>query len=245
MGKSYGAYSRFINNRFGLSIMSKMKIVRGVFIPSVKYAMETLSLKKADEKRLDVAQMRWLRRVCGVTLRDRLHNETVRAKCDDEPKLSSIIRREQLRYAGHILRMSDDRLPKKILLWKPSEGWRRPRGACPKRWWDTVKETLVSLGCVSRLNGVSFEVDEQLIESYAENRVEWRKLVDSVCPVLEGRDVETTAVMGSDNVEESKINFPVVGAAPAVPPPARPLGSALYIPSLGLHLSLCTVRKGG
>ena len=223
VGKAFGAYSRFINNRRGLSINSKMKIVRGVFVPSVKYSLETVCLKKDEERRLDVTQMKWLRRVCGVSLLNRLHNEIIRVNCDMEPKLSSIVRSEQLRYAGHILRMNENRFPKKLLFWLPPVEWKRPQGLYPKRWWDVVRQTLKTVGIYAKLG---FGDDLQLIEAYAENRTEWRNAVYRIRAEID------------DEITLSTPTEPL-GTAPAVPPPVRPPGSALYIQSLGFSLSVC------
>ena len=51
--------------------------------PAMMYGAETWGVKKAQEKKLDVAEMRLLRRMNGVTKLDRIRNERIRGtrKC--------------------------------------------------------------------------------------------------------------------------------------------------------------------
>ena len=42
------------------------------------YSAETWAVKKAQEKKLDVAEMRMSRRMCGVIKLDRIKNERIR-----------------------------------------------------------------------------------------------------------------------------------------------------------------------
>ena len=55
-----------------------MKVYKTVIIPAMVYGAETLAVKKAQEKKLDVAAMRMLRWMSGVTKLDRIRNERIR-----------------------------------------------------------------------------------------------------------------------------------------------------------------------
>ena len=46
------------------------------------YGAETWAVKKAQEKKLDVAEMRMLRWMSGVTKLDRIRNERIRGTMD-------------------------------------------------------------------------------------------------------------------------------------------------------------------
>ena len=48
-------------------------------VPVVLYASETWTLRKVDKRRMQTAEMRFLRSVRDVTRRDRLRNEDIRA----------------------------------------------------------------------------------------------------------------------------------------------------------------------
>ena len=79
---------------------------------------------------LQGAEMRVLRTVKGVTRRDRVRNPDIRRELRVEPLLEEI-ERIQLRWYGHVMRMTDNRLPRKYLLWQPSGS--RPVGRPRKR----------------------------------------------------------------------------------------------------------------
>ena len=55
----------------------KGKVYRTVVRPALVYGAETLALKKAQEKKLEVAEMRMLRWMCRVTKQDN-RNERIR-----------------------------------------------------------------------------------------------------------------------------------------------------------------------
>ena len=54
------------------------KVYRTVVRPVLMYGAETWALKKAQEKKFDVAEMRMLRWMCGVTKLDKIRNERIR-----------------------------------------------------------------------------------------------------------------------------------------------------------------------
>ena len=54
------------------------KVYRTVVRPALMYGAETLALKKAQEKKLKVAEMRMLRWMCRVTKQDNIRNERIR-----------------------------------------------------------------------------------------------------------------------------------------------------------------------
>jgi hypothetical protein len=59
-------------------------------------------------------------------------------------KLVADIKRRRLRYLGHVVRMEEDKVPKKILDQHP--GARRKPGRPRKRWLDDVTKDLEVLG---------------------------------------------------------------------------------------------------
>ena len=80
--------------------------------------------------------MRVLRLIKGVAKRDRFRNAGIRKEVGVGSVLEDIVQ-SKLRWYGHVVRMSDGRLPKKYLTWAP-EG-NRPTGRARKRWIDGFK----------------------------------------------------------------------------------------------------------
>ena len=78
------------------------------------YAGETWPVVQKHISPLAVFQMNCLRRICGVSLQDHVPNVDILTRgntCSVESQLQS----KRLRWLGHMFRMPDDRLPKKLL----------------------------------------------------------------------------------------------------------------------------------
>ena len=61
-----------------ISLRVKGKVYKTVIRPAMIYGAETWAVKKAQEKELDVAEMRMLRYMSGVTNLERIRNERIR-----------------------------------------------------------------------------------------------------------------------------------------------------------------------
>ena len=61
-----------------ISLRVKGKVYTTVVKPAMMYGAETWAVKKAQEKKLDVTEMRMLRWMRGVTRRDRIRNQRIR-----------------------------------------------------------------------------------------------------------------------------------------------------------------------
>ena len=59
-------------------LLEKGKVYRTVVRPALMYGTEIWALKKAQENKLEVAEMRMLRWMCGVTKLDKIRNERIR-----------------------------------------------------------------------------------------------------------------------------------------------------------------------
>ena len=59
--------------------------------------------------------------------------------------LDLIIKQRRLRWLGHVLRMNDDRIPKRAISWEMSATSRGP-GRPRKNWNDIIRQDLKSVG---------------------------------------------------------------------------------------------------
>ena len=82
-------------------------------------------------------EMRFLRRIKGVTLFSKVRSSEIRKSLNIKPLL---FRKEifQLRWFGHVSRMPQERLPKQALLAKTSG--RKPVERPRPRWTDYIKD---------------------------------------------------------------------------------------------------------
>ncbi|KAJ0009346.1 hypothetical protein NQD34_001048 [Periophthalmus magnuspinnatus] len=94
-------------------------------------------------ERKQVAEMGFLCRVAGRTLRDRVRSSVTQEELGVEPLLLHV-ERSQLRWLGHLLRMPPGRLPREVF-WACPTG-RRPRGRPRTRWRDYVSLAWERLG---------------------------------------------------------------------------------------------------
>ena len=127
------------------------------------YACETWTVTADIERRIQALEMRCFRKLLGISYRDHITNEEVKARIGNaigpyEDLLISVKRRK-LRWYGHVTRSSG--LAKTILQGTVQGG--RRRGRQRNRWEDNIKEW----------TGLEWNI----LLRKAENREEWRKLV--------------------------------------------------------------------
>ena len=93
-------------------------------------------LKKMDLKKLVTFKMHCYRKVLNITWKNKIRNEDVLLRissCKFKPKrILAHITESQLSWFGHVCRMSNLRLPRRILMEMVPQG--RPR----KRWEDNI-----------------------------------------------------------------------------------------------------------
>lgn len=122
---------------------SKVSIYKTILRPVLTYGCENWTLTAYLKNTLQAAEMRVLRLIKGVTIRDKLRSEDIRAELGVKGVLQ-FVEESQLRWFGHIKRMADERLPLQLLQWRPDSV--RPRGRPRKRWTDNIKEAAINRG---------------------------------------------------------------------------------------------------
>ena len=78
-----------------------------------------------------------MRSILGIKWQDHVLNEEV-LKRASLPSIEAILLQVQLRWAGHVTRMEDVRMPKAVFFSELQEG-KRDRGAPRKRYKDQLK----------------------------------------------------------------------------------------------------------
>ena len=153
-----------IMKRRSISIRTKLKIYDTIIKPVLLYGCEAWSLTKELERNLFVFENRVLRRILGTVFDvennewRRRHNEELRLRTG-QLNIVDIVNSRRLKYAGHVARMNDERIPKRVMEDKLVEGRRFP-GRPRRRWIDNIK----------RDSG-----DDWM--SLAQDRQQWRQLV--------------------------------------------------------------------
>ena len=102
---------------------------------ALNFGNEAWVRKKREERRLEVAQMKFLRHLLGITKLDKEKNECVRGKTGTQNMVKEI-KQFQEKWLQHVQRMDANRIPKQALQYQP----KRPRniGRLRKRWRDQL-----------------------------------------------------------------------------------------------------------
>ena len=145
----------------------KAKIYATMVRPVMTYGSECWGLKKKDERKLNTTEMRMLRMMLGVSLRDKLKNEEVRRRTTVTTSVVTIVERSKLRWYGHLLRKNEEEVVRQA--WEEPIKGKRSRGRQLKRWKDKLRERLEELG---------------LKEQDAQDKQKWRRGIVATDPQI-------------------------------------------------------------
>ena len=102
---------------FGTEVESdntKLKVYRLVVLPTLLYACETWTVYQRHAKRLNHFHTSCLRKLLKIKWQDRIPDTEVLKRAGMQ-SVHTLLKLAQLRWTGHVTRMPDERLPKKIL----------------------------------------------------------------------------------------------------------------------------------
>ncbi len=97
-----------------LTLSVKMQFFQCIVMSVLLYSGETWAVVKQHISPLAVFQMNCLQRICGISLRDHVLNVDILNRCKTL-SVESQLQGKRLRWLGHVFRMPNDRLPKKLL----------------------------------------------------------------------------------------------------------------------------------
>ena len=141
-----------------VSLRMKGRVYTVCVRSAMLYGSETWAINSEQVARVDRTEMRMVRWMCGVSLRERCTNMELREKLGIE-SVSDVLRRRRLRWFGHVLRKEDEDWVKKCMDLEV-DGNRR-RGRPRRRWRDVVMRDMEDCG---------------LVKEDAFDRAKWRML---------------------------------------------------------------------
>ena len=160
---AWGALKSVLSNR-GLGIKAKKCLYEGVIKPTALYGAEAWDMRSAERMKVNVLEMKCLRSLVGVSRMDRVRNEEVRRRAGIERELASRADQRVLRWFGHVERMDEYRMARRVLMAEVSGGW--VRGGPRLGWMDDVKVALANK-----------EMTVEAARQCAKDRKEWSALV--------------------------------------------------------------------
>ena len=98
-------------------------------------------MTSAERRKVNVLEMKCLRSLVGVSRMDRVRNEEVHRRAGIERELASSADQRVLRWFGHVERMDEYRMARRVLMAEEVSGG-RVRGRPRLGWMDGVKVAL-------------------------------------------------------------------------------------------------------
>ena len=175
IGKASAAFGQLRDKVYlnhDLSIQTKMSVYSAIVVAILLYGCETWTVYSRQLKQLEKFHMSCLRQMLRITWKDKITNNVVLSRCGGL-SLESMIASRTLRWAGHLSRMDEARIPKVVLYSERSAGT-RPVGRPKKRHKDHLKSVLKSC-----------QIDPCHFETLAADRVGWRGAVAAGVVTLE------------------------------------------------------------
>ena len=141
--RAWGALKSVLSNR-GLGIKAKKCLYEEVIGPTALYGAEAWGMRSVERRKVNVLEIKCLRSLVGVSRMDRVRNEDVRRRAGIEMELASRADQRVLRWFGHVERLDDYRMARRVLMAEVSGGW--VRGRPRLSWMDGVKVAVGNRG---------------------------------------------------------------------------------------------------
>lgn len=161
---SFGRLRQRIFDNRDLTRETKVRMYSAVVIPTLLYGAETWATTRRHIRTLEGFHQRCLRRILNVRWQDKRTNTSV-IEAARSDFITVMIARQRTRWAGHVARMPDDRLPKQLLFSKLTHGTRH-RGRPRMRFKDALKQDLQNM-----------EIPPASWDIIAQSRPDWRRRI--------------------------------------------------------------------
>ena len=124
----------------GITLPTKVRLVKAVVFPVVMYGCESWTVKKAERRRIDAFKLWCWRRLLRVSWTARRSNQSILKEISPGCSLEGLMLKLKLQYFDH-LRLRVDSLEKTLRL--GGIGGRRRRGQQRMRWLDVISDPMV------------------------------------------------------------------------------------------------------
>ena len=109
-----GRLRKKVWDRRGISQETKLKVYMAVVLTVLLYACETWTVYSRHARKLNHFHTKCLRIILSIKWQDMVPDTEVLTRAGI-PSIHTLLRKAQVRWAGHVTRMPDDRLPKQLL----------------------------------------------------------------------------------------------------------------------------------
>ena len=161
---AFGRLRKKMWDQRGISQEIKLRVYMAVVLTVLLYACESLTVYSRHARKLNHFHTKCLRIILSIKWQYMVPDTEVLMRTGI-PSFHTMLQKAQVRWTGHVTRMSDDRLPKQLLYGELCYG-KRSLGGQNKRFKDTLKKTLTS-----------FNIDVSNWEVCAQVRPLWRSMI--------------------------------------------------------------------
>nr|VZI50548.1 unnamed protein product [Spirometra erinaceieuropaei] len=179
--QAFGRLRNTVWNRHGLQLSTKLKMYKAVILPTLLYGAETWTVYTRQARRLNHFHLSCLRRILRLNWQDRIPDTEVLERTGIL-SIYCMPRQMQLRWSGHLVRMDDERLPKRLFYGDVATGSRRQGGQI-RRYKDTLKSSLKRL-----------QIKPTNWEELARDRPTWRRTVKTGVAIYEANRIAAAKV---------------------------------------------------
>lgn len=144
-----------------ISLKTKLLVYETVVLSTLLYSSECWTVTANNLRVLNAFHLRCLRTICRVKWTERTPDEEVLERTGMF-SIEKIIQTKRLRWAGHLSRMEESRVPHQVAFSELKEG-KRPKHKPKKRWIDQLNQDLKNL-----------HIDPKSWRSIAADRLKWR-----------------------------------------------------------------------
>nr|VZI41720.1 unnamed protein product [Spirometra erinaceieuropaei] len=215
--QAFGRLRSSVWNRHGLQLSTKLKMYKAVILPTLLYGAETWTVYTRQARRLNHFHLSCLRRILRMNWQDRIPDTEVLERTGIL-RIYAILRQMQLRWSGHLVRLDDERLPKRLFYGDVATGSRRQGGQI-RRYKDTLKSSLKRL----QINPTNWE-------ELARDRPTWRRTVKTGAAIYEANRIAAAKAKG----EARKSQLRPIRNAAAQPLPTCPRCQRTFRARIGL-----------
>ena len=100
-----------------IPIKLKVKLYTTIVRPALLYGSETWVVRRKEEQMLEKTEMRMLRRIKGVTIRDKVRSHDIRKELGVSD-IKEKVREARLRWYGHVMRSYKESMVRRVMEWQ-------------------------------------------------------------------------------------------------------------------------------
>ena len=170
--KAYGALQKRLWSCHDISTKTRVKVYSVAVISCLLYSIECTTLYRRHVMALTRFQLRHLRSILNIKWQDRILDFEVLHRAQTA-SVEALITVSQLRWAGHVRRMANSRLPKAVFYSELSQ-CKRSHGGQKLRFKDVLKRHMKKT-----------RIPHDTWKEEANQRVKWRRLLRKASSAVE------------------------------------------------------------